>query len=82
MYAEYKGTRKEAEPEFVMQIPIIHEVLKSMQVTVLEKEGYEADDIMGTLAKRFAKEGLDVTILSGDRDLLQIADDNITIEIN
>ena len=81
MYAEYKGTRKEAEPEFVMQIPIIHEVLKSMQVTVLEKEGYEADDIMGTLAKRFAKEGLYVTILSGDRDLLQIADDNITIAI-
>jgi DNA polymerase-1 len=81
MYSEYKGTRKEAEPEFVMQIPVIHELLRSMGVTVLEKEGYEADDIMGTLAKRFAKEGMDVTILSGDRDLLQIADDNITIAI-
>ncbi len=81
MYSEYKGTRKEAEPEFVMQIPVIHELLRSMGVTVLEKEGYEADDIMGTLAKRFSKEGMDVTILSGDRDLLQIADDNITIAI-
>ena len=73
IFTEYKGTRKPAPAEFTQQLPIIREILKSMGIPVLEKEGYEADDILGTLAKRFEKEGLLVTVLSGDRDLLQIA---------
>lgn len=81
MYKEYKGTRKPAPAEFIEQLPIIRELLKSMGIPVLEMEGYEADDILGTLAKRFEKEDLEVVILSGDRDLLQIASDNITISI-
>ena len=81
IFTEYKGTRKPAPAEFTQQLPIIREILKSMGIPVLEKEGYEADDILGTLAKRFEKEGLLVTVLSGDRDLLQIASDNITISI-
>ncbi len=81
MYSQYKGTRKPAPPEFIEQLPIIRVILRSMGIPVLEKEGYEADDILGTLAKRFEKEGLAVTLLSGDRDLLQIASDNITISI-
>ena len=81
LFSDYKGTRKPAPEEFRMQLPIIREILKSMGIPVLEKEGYEADDILGTLAKRFEKEGLLVTLLSGDRDLLQIASDNITISI-
>ena len=81
MFSEYKGTRKAPMPEFVEQLPIIRELLRSMGIPVLELEGYEADDILGTLAKRFEKEGLLVTLLSGDRDLLQIASDNITVSI-
>ncbi len=81
MYAEYKGTRKPAPSEFIEQLPVIRVLLKAMKIPVVELEGYEADDILGTLAKRFEKEGLLVTLLSGDRDLLQIASDNITISI-
>jgi len=81
MFAEYKGTRKPAPVEFREQLPIIRELLKTMRIPYIEMEGYEADDILGTLAKRFEKEGLFVTLLSGDRDLLQIASDNITISI-
>ncbi len=81
MFPEYKGTRKPAPQEFVEQLPLIRILLKSMKIPVIELEGYEADDILGTLAKRFEKEGLLVTLLSGDRDLLQIASDNITVSI-
>lgn len=81
MFAQYKGTRKPAPSEFIEQLPIIRVILKAMGIPVIEMEGYEADDILGTLAKRFEKEGLLVTVLSGDRDLLQIASDDITISI-
>ena len=81
IYKEYKGTRKPAPSEFIEQLPIIREILRSMNIPVIEMEGFEADDILGTLAKRFEKEELKVTLLSGDRDLLQIASDNITISI-
>lgn len=81
MFEAYKGTRKPAPEEFIMQIPIIHEVLNSMGVRIVEKEGYEADDLLGTLAKKGEAAGLEVTLLSGDRDLLQIASDNIKIAI-
>lgn len=81
MYSEYKGTRKGMPDELAMQMPLIKEVLNAMNIKIIEKEGYEADDIIGTLATRGAKKGLDVTILSGDRDTFQLATDKITIRI-
>ena len=81
MYADYKGTRKPMPEELREQVPVMKEVLKAMGILVLEKAGLEADDILGTIAKRSEKEGLEVTILSGDRDLLQIASEHIKIRI-
>lgn len=81
MYEAYKGTRKPMPEELKMQLPVIREVLSSMDVHVVEMEGYEADDLLGTLAKKSEKLGIEVTLLSGDRDLLQIASENIKIAI-
>lgn len=81
MYAEYKGTRHAMPEELVAQMPIIKEILNAMNITIIEKEGYEADDILGTLAKRAEKKGIATTILSGDRDTLQLASKMITIRI-
>ena len=81
MYKEYKGTRKGMPDELAEQMPIIKEILKAMNIKIIEKEGYEADDILGTLAKRAGEKGIDVTILSGDRDTFQLATDKITIRI-
>lgn len=81
MYSEYKGTRKGMPEELAMQLPLIKEVLTAMNIRIIEKEGYEADDILGTLAKKAEGKGLDVTILSGDRDTFQLATDKITIRI-
>ncbi len=81
MFEGYKGTRKPMPEELREQIPKIKEVLKAMGVLVMEQEGYEADDILGTMAKRAQKEGYRVSLVSGDRDLLQIADANILIRI-
>jgi len=81
MYKEYKGTRKKAPDEFIEQLPIIKDVLKSMNIKVIEQKGIEADDILGTIAKQSEKDGLDVSLVSGDRDLLQIATDKIKIRI-
>lgn len=81
MYDAYKGTRKPMPEELKMQLPIIREVLSSMEVRIVEQAGYEADDLLGTLAKKAEKEGLEVTLLSGDRDLLQIASEHIKISI-
>ena len=81
LYSEYKANRKGMPDELAQQMPIIKEVLKAMNIQIIEKEGYEGDDILGTFAKYGEKEGLDVTILSGDRDNFQLASDNITIRI-
>lgn len=81
MYGGYKGTRKPMPHEFVEQVPLIKEALTDMNVCVVTKEGYEADDILGTLAKRAEAEGMMVSVVSGDRDLLQLATDNIKIRI-
>ena len=81
MYSEYKGTRKPAPEEFRQQVPIIKAVLRAMGVGIAELESYEADDILGTIAKAAEEKGLEVTILSGDRDLLQLASDTIKIRI-
>jgi len=81
MYAEYKGTRKPMPQELREQVPVLQEVLAAMQITVVKKGGYEADDILGTLAKRAEKDNIEVTLVSGDRDLLQIASEHIKIRI-
>lgn len=81
MYEAYKGTRKGMPEELREQVPVLKKLLKAMGVLIIEKGGYEADDILGTLAKRAEADGLLVTLVSGDRDLLQIATDNILIRI-
>ncbi len=81
MYKEYKGTRKPMPEELHEQVPVMKETLAAMGIEIVEKAGYEADDILGTIAKRSEKEGMEVSLVSGDRDLLQIATDNIKIRI-
>jgi len=81
MYDAYKGTRKPMPSELKEQVPVLQEVLKSMGITIVTKAGLEADDILGTLAKQAEKENMEVTLVSGDRDLLQIASDRIKIRI-
>ncbi len=81
IYPEYKGTRKPMPDELREQVPLIQEMLGAMDVEIVTLEGYEADDILGTLARRSQEKGMDVTILSGDRDLLQLATDQILIRL-
>ncbi len=81
MYAGYKATRHAMPEELAEQMPIIKDILKQMNITIIEKEGYEADDILGTLSKRAEKDGMKVTIVSGDRDTFQLASKNIKIRI-
>ena len=81
MYAEYKGTRKPMAEELRQQVPVIKEVLHAMGVKTTECAGLEADDLIGTLSKRCETEGMDVTVISGDRDLLQLATEHVKIRI-
>lgn len=81
MYEGYKANRHGMPNELAEQMPIIKEILKDMNITIIEKEGYEADDVLGTLAKRGEKEGVEVTILSGDRDTFQLTSNHITVRI-
>lgn len=81
MFAEYKGTRKPMAAELREQVPLMKEMLSAMGVTVIEKGGYEADDLLGTIAKSSEKQGLEVSVVSGDRDLLQLASEHIKIRI-
>ncbi len=81
MYEAYKGTRKEMPEELREQIPVMKEVLAAMGIPLLMLEGYEADDLLGTIARRSEAKGMDTVIVSGDRDLLQIATDRILIRM-
>ena len=81
MYEGYKANRHGMPDELAQQMPVIKEILEDMNIAIIQKEGYEADDILGTLSNMAEKEGLDVTILSGDRDTFQLATDRITIRI-
>lgn len=80
-YPEYKGTRKPMPEELREQVPLMQEVLGAMEIPILTMAGYEADDILGTIARRCASEHTEVSIVSGDRDLLQLADTHIKIRI-
>ncbi len=81
MYEKYKGTRKPMPQELAEQVPLMKEVLGAMGIPIMTLAGYEADDILGTLAKKNAAAGVEVSIVSGDRDLLQLADEHIKIRI-
>ena len=81
MYSDYKANRHGMPNELAEQMPMIKEVLQAMNIDIVQKEGYEGDDILGTLAKYGEKEGLDVTILSGDRDTFQLSTNKVTIRI-
>lgn len=81
LYEGYKATRMGMPNELAEQMPILKEILEMMHIKIIEKEGYEADDILGTLAKRGEQQGLEVTILSGDRDTFQLTSKNILVRI-
>ena len=78
-YADYKGTRGETPPEFVGQVPLLQDALKSMNIVTIAKEDYEADDILATLAHRGREEGYRVLVVSGDRDTIQLVNDDVTL---
>jgi len=78
-YAEYKGTRAETPQEFTGQVPLLQEALHAMGVTTITKEDYEADDILATLAARGASSGYRVLVVSGDRDAIQMVNDDVTL---
>ncbi len=80
-FADYKGTRKPMAPELKQQVPLIKDILRSMNINIVELEGYEADDLLGTIAKKCSSDGMDVVIISGDRDLLQLSEEHIMIRI-
>ena len=81
MYEQYKGTRKPMQEELRQQVPVIKEMLTTMKVPLMMLEGYEADDLLGTVAKKAEADGLEAVVVSGDRDLLQLATDHIMIRI-
>ena len=81
LYEGYKANRKGMPEELAEQMPIIKEILRAMNIDIIEKEGYEGDDIIGTLSRYGENQGLEVTILSGDRDTFQLATDKVTIKI-
>ena len=78
-YAEYKGNRGETPSEFKGQVPLLQDALRAMGVRTLEKEDFEADDILATLAARGADEGYRVLLVSGDRDTIQLVNDDVTL---
>ncbi len=78
-FAAYKATRKPADEELKSQIPLVKEITKGFNLTAVEKEGYEADDIIAALALRAKNKNIDVIIVSGDKDMLQLVDDRIKV---
>ncbi|WP_423493918.1 DNA polymerase I [Microbacterium esteraromaticum] len=78
-YPEYKATRSETPSEFKGQIPLLQECLAAMSIPVLTKEGFEADDILATLSVQGSAQGYDVLLVSGDRDTIQLVNDEVTL---
>lgn len=81
MFDAYKGTRKPMAQELREQVPVMKEVLQAMGIKIVEMSGYEADDLLGTIAGMAEVQGMDVSIISGDRDLLQLATEKVKIRI-
>ena len=82
VYKEYKAGRLKTPPELLSQIPVLHDVLEAMNIAVLEVPQYEADDIIGTVAARAEKDGLDTLVISGDKDELQLVGPHVNVLIN
>ena len=80
-YSEYKAGRQQTPPELLSQIPLMHRVLEAMNIAVLEKEKYEADDIIGTIAADAGRKGLSTLVITGDKDELQLVDENVNVLI-
>ena len=78
-YPEYKGTRGETPPEFIGQVPLLQDALHAMGITTITKEDFEADDILATLAAQGSAQDFKVLVVSGDRDTIQLIDDNVTL---
>ncbi|WP_419818919.1 DNA polymerase I [Glaciibacter flavus] len=78
-YAEYKGTRGETPPEFVGQVPLLRDALAAMNIVTVDKEDFEADDILATLARQGVEQGYRVLLVSGDRDTIQLVNDDVTL---
>ncbi len=76
---DYKGNRPEAPPDLIPQFPYIRKVVEAMNIAVMEQEGFEADDLIATLAKRFAGQDLETVIVSGDKDLMQLVGDSVCL---
>src|SRR6056297_1677530 len=78
-YEDYKAGRKKTPDELIPQIDLIKDVLRSLNIPIITKKGYEADDVIGTIAKTAGKKGIDVKVVTGDRDALQLVDERINI---
>src|SRR5574341_914222 len=79
LYADYKSTRSKMPDEMVEQLPYLNEVAQAMNLAVLQKEGFEADDLMGTLAKEAASKGVETILVTGDKDFLQLVDEKVIV---
>ena len=82
LYSDYKATRAKMPDDLIPQLERIRQVVDAFNIPRIEKEGYEADDILGTLARRAVENGLGVKIITGDRDLLQLVDERITVNLS
>lgn len=80
-YEEYKANRRPMPDSLQVQIPYVREILNALNITILEHEGYEADDVIGTLVNRFKDQDLEIVIITGDRDTLQLLDKNVIVKI-
>ena len=78
-FEDYKATRKPMPDDLIPQIPFIKDVVRGLSISVLEKQGVEADDIIGTLAQQASKRGWRTAVISGDKDLMQLVDENVTM---
>ena len=78
-YAEYKAGRAETPDTFRQQLPLIREVLECLRIPMVDFEGYEADDLLATLTKQFRQSGNDVVVVTGDRDILQLVRDGVSV---
>ncbi|WP_057880477.1 DNA polymerase I [Companilactobacillus kimchiensis] len=82
MFREYKGTRAKTPPELMEQLPLIQDMLNYRGIKTYELPNYEADDIIGTMSHKAEADGMDVTIITGDRDLTQLTTDKVTVKVN
>lgn len=80
-YKEYKGGRQKTPPELSEQFPVVKELLNAFQIKHYELDQYEADDIIGTLSEQAKEQGLDVVVVSGDKDMLQLVSDKVTVHV-